>query len=347
MRAWIHHRFGPFREVLRLEEVPSPPPPGAGMCRVVMSAWGLNFPDVLQVEGRYQVRPPLPATPGMEGVGVVTDAGPGSRFRQGERVLVAPVSGVFAEALTTSDAWLFRLPPHMPDREAAGFHVTYQTALTGLQHRAGLGPGQSLLVLGAGGGVGTAAVQVGKALGARVLAATAGAEKTALSRACGADAVLDTSRGALIQQVLEQTQGRGVDVVFDPVGGAAFETGLKALALEGRLLVVGFASGAIPSVATNRLLLRNVAVVGLNWGTYRRERPAHVERCHEVLCALSEQGLVRPRVFEPPFEFDQLPDAMAALMARRTWGKVVLSVAPKGTNSTHTTDTVKPAPSDP
>lgn len=154
MRAWIHDRFGPFRDVLRLETVPPPPKPGVGECRVSLVAAGLNFPDVLVVEGRYQVKPRLPATPGMEGVGLVTEAGPHSRFREGDRVMVGQGGGLFAEALTTTDASLFRLPEGMSDEEAAGFHVAYQTSLMGLVHRARLGPNETLLVHGAGGGVG-------------------------------------------------------------------------------------------------------------------------------------------------------------------------------------------------
>lgn len=326
MRTWIHRGFGPYREVLRLEEAERPPAPGPGACRIAMSATGLNFPDVLMVEGRYQLKPDLPATPGMEGVGLVTEAGVGSRFAPGDRVLVGQLTGVFAEELTTPDSRLYRVPPSMTDLEAAGFHVTYQTSLIALVHRAQLEAGETLLVHGAAGGVGSAAVQLGKALGARVIATASGPRKTALATALGADAVVDLTRHELVAEVRALTEGRGVDVVYDPVGGALFEHSLKVLALEGRLLVIGFASGTIPSAAANRLLLKNISVVGFNWGTYRRQQPERVAQCHETLCALFDRGLVRPAVYERRFAFDALPSAMDALMTRAAFGKVILSV---------------------
>lgn len=326
MRAWIHDRFGPFRDVLRLETVPPPPKPGVGECRVSLVAAGLNFPDVLVVEGRYQVKPRLPATPGMEGVGLVTEAGPHSRFREGDRVMVGQGGGLFAEALTTTDASLFRLPEGMSDEEAAGFHVTYQTSLMGLVHRARLGPNETLLVHGAGGGVGSAAVQLGKALGAHVIATASGERRCAVARACGADHVIDHTTADFVAEVKGLTGGRGVDVVYDPIGGEIFERSMKVLALEGRLLVIGFASGTIPQAAANYILLKNISVVGFHWGTYRRADPGRVARDHETLCAMYERGLLKPVVNERRFGLNELPLAMEALMARGASGKVVLRV---------------------
>jgi NADPH2:quinone reductase len=325
VRAWIHRSFGPFREVLRLEAVPPPLPPAASECCVSLSAAGLNFPDVLAVEGRYQVKPPLPATPGMEGVGRVTEAGPGSRFAVGDRVLVGQTGGVFAEALTTPDACLFRVPEAMTDREAAGFHVTYQTSLMGLVHRARLDPGETLLVHGAGGGVGSAAVQLGKAMGAHVIATASGERRCAVALASGADQVIDRRATDFVAEVKRLTQGRGVDVVYDPIGGEVFDGSLKVLALEGRLLVIGFASGTIPSAPANRLLLKNISVLGFHWGTYRRADPSRVARDHETLCGLYERGLVKPALDERTFGFDKLPLAMEALMTRGASGKVIVS----------------------
>ena len=326
MRAWVHHGFGPYRDVLRLETVPDAPAPGPTECRVAMKAVGLNFPDVLVVEGRYQVKPKLPATVGMEGVGIVTEAGPHSRFEPGQRVLVAQLSGVFAEALTGSDACLFRVPQAMTDAEAAGFHVTYQTSLMGLVHRANLRAGETLLVHGAGGGVGSAAVQLGKALNAHVIATASGPTKCAVAKAAGADVVIDLLAQDLVAEVKGATQGRGVDVVYDPVGGELFDRSLKVLALEGRLLVIGFASGTIPSAPANRLLLKNISVVGFHWGTYRRADPKRVAESHETLCAMYERGQVKPLVFPRRFGFEELVPAMDSLMSRAASGKVILSI---------------------
>jgi NADPH2:quinone reductase len=280
------------------------------------------------VEGKYQVKPPLPATPGMEGVGVVAEAGPGSRFRVGQRVLVGTLLGVFAEELTTPDGTLYPVPDAMSDAEGAGFHVTYQTSYLGLTMRAGLKAGETLLVHGAAGGVGTAAVQLGKALGARVLATATGAAKCAVALACGAEAAIDLSSQDFVAEVKRLTGGRGVDVVYDPVGGELFDRSQKVMAREARLLVIGFTSGTIPTVAVNRLLLKNLSVVGFQWGTYKLEAPEVVERAHAELCALFSKGLLRPVVSPGRFTFETLPDALASLLSREAQGKVVVPVAP-------------------
>jgi NADPH:quinone reductase len=328
MRAWTFHAFGPYREVLKLEDGPSAPKPGPGECRLAMRAVALNFPDVLLVEGKYQVRPPLPAVPGMEGVGVVVEAGPGSRFQVGQRVLVGQLAGVFAEEVTTTDSALFPVPDAMSDAEAAGFHVTYQTSYLGLTLRAGLKAGETLLVHGAAGGVGTAAVQLGKALGARVLATATGAAKCEVARLCGAAAAIDLASQDFVAEVKRLTGGRGVDVVYDPVGGELFDRSQKVMAREGRLLVIGFTSGTIPTVAVNRLLLKNLSVVGFQWGTYKAEAPQVVAQAHQALCELFLEGRVKPVLSPGRFTFEALPDALARLLSREAQGKVVVPVRP-------------------
>ncbi len=262
MRAWRFDRFGPYREVLHLVNAVTAPPE-AQECRVRMRAIGLNFPDVLLVEGKYQLKPELPATPGMEGMGEVVEAGPGSRYRPGQRVLVNLLNGTFAEEVTVSDAFLLPVPDGMSDGQAAAFHVTYQTSHLALLHRGQLKAGETLLVHGGAGGVGTAAIQLGRAFGAKVIATATGALKCQVAKRCGADETIDLSTEDFVARVKTLTGGRGVDVVYDPVGGELFDKSLKVLALESRLLVIGFTSGTIPSVPVNRLLLKNASVINV------------------------------------------------------------------------------------
>ncbi len=324
MRAWRFDRFGPYREVLHLETMPSVAPERLE-CRVAIKAIGLNFPDALLVEGKYQLKPELPATPGMEAMGVVVQAGPESRFAVGQRVLVALINGTFAEEVVVSDSFLLAVPDGMTDAQAAGFHVTYQTSLLALQ-RATLAAGETLLVHGAAGGVGTAAVQLGKALGARVIATASGAAKCAVATRCGADEVIDLKAEDFVPKVKALTDQRGADVIYDPVGGEVFDKSLKVIAIEGRLLTIGFASGTIPTVAVNKLLLKNASVVGVQWGTYKFHKPERIAALHEQLCGLFSAGKISPILFEKTFPFEQLPEALTALLSRDAYGKVIVTL---------------------
>jgi NADPH2:quinone reductase len=325
MRAWRFDRFGPFKEVLHLASVTTPAP-DAQECRVRMRAIGLNFPDVLLVEGKYQLKPELPATPGMEGMGEVVEAGPGSRYRVGQRVLVNLLNGTFAEEVTVSDAFLLPVPDGMSDGQAAAFHVTYQTSHLALLHRGQLKAGETLLVHGGAGGVGTAAIQLGRAFGARVIATATGALKCGVAKRCGADEAIDLKTEDFVARVKTLTDGRGVDVVYDPVGGELFDRSLKVLALESRLLVIGFTSGTIPSVPVNRLLLKNASVVGVQWGTYKFQQPERIVAMHDDLCARFTAGRISPVLYEKTFPFERLPDALEVLMSREAWGKVIVTV---------------------
>lgn len=324
-RAWQFESFGPFRDVLKLRDVTTPSP-GAQECLVRTRALALNFPDLLLVEGKYQLKPDLPATPGMEAVGLVEAAGPGSRFKVGQRVLVSQLFGSFAEAFVAPDALMMEVPEAMSDAEAAAFHVTYQTSYFALVHRAALKAGETLLVHGAAGGVGTAAVQLGKALGARVIATAGGAAKCAIAKQCGADETIDTRTEDFVARVKELTGGEGANVIYDPIGGEVFDKSTKVLAFESRLLVVGFASGTIPTVSVNRLLLKTASVVGLQWGAYKMFAPQKVDDAHRELVRLYGEGKVKPVVYEKRFGFEQLFDALEALRTREAWGKVVVSV---------------------
>jgi NADPH2:quinone reductase len=325
MRAWQFDAFGPVRDVLKLRELPTPTV-GAQECLVRTRALALNFPDMLLVEGKYQMKPELPAVPGMEAMGVVEEAGPGSRFAKGQRVLVSQIHGSFAELICVPDPLLLDVPESMSDAEAAGFHLTYQTSYFALTHRAQLKPGETLLVHGAAGGVGTAAVQLGKALGARVIATAGGAAKCEVARRCGADFVIDTRTQDFVAEVKTLTDGRGADVIYDPIGGETFDKSTKVVAFEGRILVIGFASGVIPTVSVNRLLLKTASVVGLQWGAYKMFSPEKVEAAHRELCALYVVGKIRPVVFARSFAFEQLVDAMDSLTSREAYGKVVVQV---------------------
>ncbi|NEB54381.1 NADPH:quinone oxidoreductase family protein [Streptomyces griseus] len=290
MQAWRVHRNGEPGEVMRLEETDRPTP-GDGQVLVEVRAANVNFPDALLCRGQYQVRPPLPFTPGVEVCGTTED---------GRRVLATPAlpHGGFADVVVADEAALLPAPGALDDAEAAALHIGYQTGWFGLHRRARLQPGETLLVHAAAGGVGSAAVQLGKAAGAKVIGVVGGPEKAAVARGLGCDLVIDRRAEDLVAAVKEATGGRGADVVYDPVGGDAYAKSTKCVAFEGRILVVGFASGVIPTPGLNHALVKNYSVVGLHWGLYNTKDPAAVRACHEELTELAEQGIVKPLVSE-------------------------------------------------
>lgn len=322
--AWTFKTFGDYRSVLERSTVPVPDP-GPLECLVRVKACALNFPDLLLVAGKYQLKPELPATPGMEAMGIVERAGPGSRYAPGDRVSISVLHGAFVEQGVFPDAFLMPVPTGMSDEQAAAFHVTYQTSFCGLERRANLKAGETLLVHGAAGGVGTAAVQLGRAMGATVIATAGGPEKCAVAKQCGAHHVIDTRAEDFVERVKQLTDGRGADVIYDPVGGETFDKSTKVLAFESRLLVIGFASGTIPTVAVNRLLLKTASVVGLQWGAYKLVAPQVVEAAHRTLSAMFEAGKLAPVIDPRRFRFAELPDALAHLESRKAVGKVVVT----------------------
>lgn len=324
MRAWQVHAYGSYRDVLRLEEVADPVPPDGGAV-VDVAAASLNFPDLLAIAGQYQVRAPLPFAPGFECAGVVSAVGAGSRHRVGDRVVAFASWGAFAEKMAAPDDALLPWPDGLDAAAAASFLVTYQTGYVALARRAQLRAGETLLVLGAAGGTGLAAIQLGKAMGARVLAVAGGAAKVAACAAAGADVAIDHTDGDWAAAALAATDGRGVDVVYDPVGGDATDRALKVLAWEGRLLVIGFASGAIPAVKLNRVLLKNIAVVGLHWGAYFTHDRGAIVDAHRELCALVARGALRP-VVSRDLPLAELPAGLDALAARAVIGNAVVRV---------------------
>ena len=319
MRAWQVHELGEPQDVLRLDDVPEPAA-GAGMLRLRVDAVALNFPDVLLCRGQYQEKPPLPFTPGLEVCGTVLE-GP----RAGERVLAAPAlpRGGMAEQVVVPEVAALRVPQEMPPAKAASMLITYQTGYVGLHRRAQLQAGETLLVHAGAGGVGTAAIQLGLAAGARVIATAGGPAKVQVCRDLGADVVVDYSSEDFVGVVKDVTAGRGADVVYDSVGGDVFDRSRKCIAFEGRIVVVGFAGGRIPEVPANHVLIKNYSVVGLHWGLYRQHDPAVIPQTHDALVELWRDGKVDPLVgAELPLE--EAPAALTRLGDRGTVGKVVL-----------------------
>lgn len=300
MPAWQVTRVGEPVEVLRLGEVPVPKP-GPGQVRIQVAAAGLHYADLLLVQGRYQERPETPFVPGVEICGTVTELGSGVKeWLLGERVCAVTEfgHGGFAREAVTSVTATFLAPPLLDDAEAATFLVSYQTAWFALHRRAGLRVGETLLVHAAASGIGRATVELGRSLGARVITVVDDAAKAQIARAAGADTVFDRSEVDLVTALQETTKGRGVDVVVDPVGGAAFETSTKVIAPEGRIVVVGFAGGQIAQAATNHLLEKNYGVLGLNWSRYVQHDPELVQRAFDELDDLVAARALRPLVDE-------------------------------------------------
>jgi NADPH2:quinone reductase len=315
MRAWRVHELGD-PSAMTLDEVPTPTP-ADGQLLVKVRAAALNFPDVLMAAGLYQVRPPLPYIPGIELCGEVEGTG--------QRVLGAPSegNGTFADYALMDAARAWPVPEGMSDEKAAALYITYQTGHVGLHRRARLQAGEWLLVHAGAGGVGSAAVQLGKAAGAHVIATAGGPAKAQVCRDLGADVVVDYTAEDFVPVVKEVTGGHGADVVFDPVGGDVFDRSRKCIAFEGRLVVVGFTSGRIPEAPANHLLVKNYSVVGLHWGLYRQHDPAVFGLVHEELTRLYEDGRIDPLVSQV-LPLEEAPKALGALASRGTVGKVVL-----------------------
>lgn len=323
MRACQVTELGEPADVLRVDEVPEPSPaPGQVLVRVLASA--ANFPDVLMCRGEYQVRPPLPFTPGVELCGEVAALGEGvTGVSVGDRVLGGSSlpSGGFAQMALMQSASALRAPDSLDDAEASALFIGYQTGWFALRRRANLRAGETLLVHAAAGGVGSAAVQLGKAMGATVIGVVGGESKAEVARQMGADLVIDRTTTDVVAAVKEATGGRGADVVFDPVGGESYRWSAKCVAFEGRILVIGFAGGEIEQVALNHALIKNYSIVGVHWGLYLHHDPAAVLACHEELCQLADSGLIRPLVSER-VDLDGVPDALQRLAAGRTVGRV-------------------------
>ncbi len=324
MKAIVCKTHGP-PESLVLEEVPAPEA-GPGEVVVRVKAASLNFPDVLIIQNKYQFKPPLPFSPGSELAGVVKAVGAGvERFQPGQRVMAFTTYGAFAEEVKTEASRLVAIPEGMTFETAAAFLLAYGTSDHALRDRGALRAGETLLVLGAAGGVGLAAIEIGKALGARVLACASSAEKLAVCREHGADAAIDYSREDLRERVRALTDGRGPDVVYDAVGGAYSEPAFRSIAWRGRHLVVGFAAGEIPRLPLNLALLKGASVVGVFWGDFARREPARLAESVRQLGEWHAASKLRPHVSRT-FPLARAPEALRLMAERRVTGKVVLTV---------------------
>jgi NADPH2:quinone reductase len=309
---------------LRVSEIPEPEA-GPGALQIEVRAAGCNFFDTLIVQGKYQVKPAFPFTPGGEIAGVVKALGAGVEgFAVGDRVLAGTQIGGFAETAVVPAAYAHRMPDGMSFEEGAAIPIIYPTSYAALIFRANLQAGETLLVHAAAGGVGSTAVQIGKALGARVIATVGGGDKVEIARELGADEVIDYRVDDFVARVHEITGGSGADVIYDPVGGDVFDRSLKCIAWNGRLLVVGFASGRIPEVKTNRIMLKNIAVTGIHWGAYLEKEPQRVPETFEGLFVLYREGLIKPLIFNT-YPLEDLPSALGELASRKTHGKLIIT----------------------
>jgi len=325
VKAVLCKAYGP-PESLVVEDVASPEP-GPGDVVITVKAASVNFPDVLIIQNKYQVKPPLPFSPGSEVAGIVKSVGEGvTQVAVGDKVLAIIGYGAFAEEVKTESRRVLPLPHGMDFASAAAFGLTYATSEHALTDRGALKAGETLLVLGAAGGVGIAAIEIGKALGARVIACASTRDKLAVCRAHGADETIDYAAEDLRERIKALTNGNGPDVVYDPVGGPYTELALRSIAWRGRLLVVGFAAGEIPKIPLNLTLLKGCAVVGVFWGEFTRREP---ERFAESMARLGRwytEGRLKPHISET-FPLERAADALTRMANREVKGKIVLSVA--------------------
>jgi NADPH2:quinone reductase len=324
MKAILCKQFGP-PDSLVFEEVASPRV-GPGEVVVSVKAASVNFPDVLIIQNKYQFKPTLPFSPGSELAGVVKEVGEGvSAFRPGDLVIAFTTYGAFAEEVKTEAARLLPLPQGMDFASGAAFLLTYGTSDHALRDRAALKEGETLLVLGAAGGVGLAAVEIGRALGARVIACASSDDKLAVCREHGADAGINYASEDLRERIKVLTDGRGVDVVYDAVGGAYTEPAFRSIAWRGRLLVVGFAAGEIPKLPLNLALLKGASIVGVFWGDFARREPRQFAESVRQLAAWYGEGRLRPHVSQT-MPLAKAADALKLMAARQVKGKLVLTV---------------------
>ncbi len=309
---------------LELINLPSPPLAGHKV-RISIRACGVNFADSLAIAGQYQDNPPLPFTPGIEAAGIVTETGSSvTSVSVGDRVICLNRNGGYATETIADEAAVIAIPDQMDFPSAAAFSLTYGTAHIALDYRAKLAPGETLVVHGAGGGVGMAATEIGKAMGARVLAIAGTDEKLEILRDRGADHFINHTKGSIKQQIMALTDGRGADVAFDPVGGRAFRESLSSMNFEGRILVIGFASGDIPQIPANHLLVKNIDVLGVFWGAYKHKRPDQLKQSLQTLLDWYQQGRLAAPYISHTFPLAETARAIETLCTRQSTGKVVV-----------------------
>lgn len=325
MRALRVHQTGDPAEVLRLDSDVPIPVPGKGQVRIRVAAAALNFADDLICRGQYQEKPSLPFTPGLEISGEVLAAGPGVAIVPGTRVMAftSLPSGGFAEEALAEEAMTFALPQDFPEDQAAAMLVTYQTSYVALHRRAQLGAGEVLLVHAGAGGVGSSAIQLGKAAGATVIATAGGRAKAEICKQLGADVVVNYREQDFVEEVNQRTAGRGADVIYDPVGGDTFDRSRKCIAWEGRILVIGFASGRIPEAPTNHALVKNYSILGVHYARYSLMNPGYLRKVHAHLMELHAEGRIKPLLREQ-VSLTEVPSALGRLVSGGSVGKIVV-----------------------
>ena len=324
MKAIVCHELSGLA-ALRLEDVPEPRP-RSGQVRVRVRACGINFADSLIARGQYQTQPEPPFSPGFEVAGDILDVGEGvTDFRAGDRVIAITPHGGYAEQVVANVDRCVPMPATMPYEQGAAFPVVFGTSHIALWHRARLRAGETLVVHGASGGVGLTAVAIGKQLGATVIATASSPEKLAVAHEHGADYLIDTRREDVRSRIKELTGGRGADVIYDPVGGELFAASLRAIAFEGRILVIGFAGGTVPQIPANHLLVKNVDVIGLNWPAYAERHPQVMTASFRTLMDWYLTGAIRPYI-SAIYPLERAVDALEQVVARKSTGKVVIAV---------------------
>ncbi len=325
MKALLCTQFGPPEELV-LSEIPSPKP-GGGQVLITVKACGVNFPDTLIIENKYQFKPPLPFSPGGEVAGIIKEVGEGVKHLDvGDAVLSLPGWGGFSEEVVADAAATMPIPMGMDFVTAASVMYTYGTSYHALKNRAQLQPGETLLVLGAAGGVGLAAVQLGVLMGAKVIAAASSDEKLAVCRELGAAAAINYTTEDLKERIRELSEGRGADVIYDPVGDRYTEPALRAIAWKGRYLVVGFAGGEIPKIPLNLALLKGCQIVGVFWGAFAKNEPRESQKNFQELVAWMSEGKLKQHVYKT-YPLAEAPNALRDLMERRVIGKAVVVLA--------------------
>jgi len=325
MRALVCKEYGP-PESLVIEEQDDPVP-GSGEILVDVVAAGINFPDVLSIAGKYQVKTPTPFVPGNEASGVVSALGPDTRhYSVGDKVIIMTRGAAFAEKCVADENTTMPLPEGLDFKQGAGFAVTYGTSYHALKQSANLQPGETVLVLGAAGGVGVTAVELAKAMGAHVIAAASSKVKLDFAVSAGADETINYSEVPLKETVKELTGGKGADVVYDPVGGELADQAFRATAWHGRYLVIGFACGDIPSFPANIALLKEASIIGVWWGTWAAKNPKLQMQNLQEMSTLMAEGKLTPRVTKS-YPLDDFRDAFRAITERRALGKVTLSMS--------------------
>jgi NADPH2:quinone reductase len=328
VKAWVVRQLG-GPESLNLEEV-APGEPAEGIVRIRVRAAAINFPDALMVAGLYQVKPELPFVPGVEASGEVLSAPPASGLKPGDRVMalldsVGLTHGGYSEIADAAPGSVTRMPDKMTFEDGAGFTLVFQTGWFGLHRRANLRAGETLLVHAGAGGVGSAAIQLGKAAGATVIATAGSDEKVEVCRQLGADHAVNYKTQDFVEEVKSVTAGRGADVVFDPVGGDVYDRSTKCIAFEGRIVIVGFTSGRIPQAAANHVLIKNYSVVGLHWGLYAKRAPELIPPATRALLDLYDSGKIKPHI-SVRLPLSEAPRALATVAEGKSTGKVILTV---------------------